>query len=127
MVEHNQVHLFRFHLLCEVRKITDGTGEPVEARHQELIAFAHEVQRLVQGSTIGLRATGPLLLEDFFGSRRFELADLRCEVLARRRHAGISDFHVPNVLWIYATASWDTIWDTVYGECPALQIVFQKL
>lgn len=109
LIEDDEVDGFGFHLLCEVGKVTDGTGKPVEACHQELIAFAHKGQGVCEFTAFRFRRSGLLLLEDLLRSRGFELADLRFEVLPRRRNTGVSDFHVSNVFRNYETEAWDTI------------------
>ena len=109
LIEDDEVDLLGFHLFCEVGKVTNGTGKPVEACHQELIAVAHERQCACKFTALRFRRSGLLLLEDLLRSRGFELADLRFEVLPRRRNAGVSDFHVSNVFRDYETKAWDTI------------------
>ncbi|MEL6921960.1 MAG: hypothetical protein AAFO77_13250 [Pseudomonadota bacterium] len=103
LVEHDEMDSLLFDLAHQFRQVGDRTGEPVEARHQELISFAHEVERSVQCLALRLRAAGLLLLENLFDSDRFELGDLCCKVLPRRRDAGISNLHVPKSLRGYGT------------------------
>ena len=109
LIEDDEVDFLGFQLFCEICKVTDGTGKPVEACHQELIAFAHERQCACKFKALRFRRSGFLFLEDLLRSRGFEFADLRFEVLPRRRNAGVSDFHVSNVFRDYETKAWDTI------------------
>jgi hypothetical protein len=49
-----------------------------------MATFAWKAWRSMQCLALSLRATGFLLLEDLLGSSRFELGDLRFQILARR-------------------------------------------
>ena len=72
--------------------------ELAEAGDHELVAVAQEGQGAIKLGTSRVRASGFLLLKDFFDSGGFELVEQGLQVLPGGRHAGISDLHASSVL-----------------------------
>lgn len=94
LVEHDEVGVLGRDLPRDLREIQHGAGQTIELRHHELVAVAHERERLRQGFTLAAASAAPLFLEDALATSGAELVELDLQLLPGRRYSGVSDFHV---------------------------------